>query len=184
MKCLGRSEKWRKRRSFHVPQCTGRKIPLDICASERNFLMYRHVLDARAGSTNVHRIIMNDSGERIFNYQFEAFEGIFRAADQAHLCVVLISTTTTTMIVVAHHHRRDGLWKRRRQRQKLSSQRTERNCFWKKLRLSFLLAQKSCQDYSWPTAERGRQTPEGHHPFVLPCPSRSSWNKQHHQKGL
>lgn len=43
-------------------------------------------------------------------------------------------------------------------------------CFWKKLCLSFLLAQKAVktiQDHR----KTGRQTPEGHHPFVFPCPS-------------
>lgn len=40
--------------------------------------------------------------------------------------------------------------------------------FGKKLCLSFLLAQKSCQDYSGPSQrESGWQSPEGRHPFVF-----------------
>lgn len=56
----------------------------------------------------------------------------------------------------------------RRQRIKLFFPQSK--CFWKKLCLSFLLAQRSCQDYSEPF-QNGRQMLEGHHPFVFPCPS-------------
>lgn len=80
---------------------------------------------------NVHRIIMSDSrGFLIINW---SLEGRFPSCWPSSF-----SSPPSDDV---------ELKKGKRQRQKL-------NCFWKKLRLSFLLAQKSCQDYSWPTAER------------------------------